>query len=565
MSAGATPVPRNSAAYREFARLYYLAQSLRPNGVDRWNGDLYATDSDRWGGFDPKTGRITVSGDLVLHHLTGPGRSTAPERQAEALATVLHEATHTGMPTDAPDEPNAVRSAHSLGLMEGIAEARTLADFPVFAARAGYSGLELPKAAYPAAHAAAADLMRQASGPRKPRGELIADAARGPAAMHFDQLADGVLRNRLHDVVPDRAEDRLAVRAALIETMVHDGWIVLTKLKDVGTGEQVARDIRGKLDAKVDEIRQHYRATPGRVFPAEGANAEVVRVAEGNKLEALPPPDAGTRVERPVRGRQTPSPVAVQASDGNDGRGPGGATETRGSGNEPGAQGSGGGREVQGSGSGPDSRDPGKRPGAPGSGHGEAQGSGRRSEVPGSGGGPEVLGSGGRPEVAGSGARPEVAGSGARPEVAGSGARPEVAGSGARPEVAGSGARPEVPGPGGEPELPGAGNRSEAPGADGLPDVPGPGGGPEVPGSGGGPEVPGSDGRAEAQRAGGEGKERATGGGDGMRFLEGQAPAAGAVGWRPRLGQGGRGAGRGDVGGRDRGLGVDRVAGGVED
>jgi hypothetical protein len=466
MSPGATLVPRDSSVYREFERLYRLAQSLRPIDVDRWNGELYAADGDSWGGFDPASGRISVSGGLVLRHLGGSGQPTGPEGRAQALATILHEATHAGMRTDAPHEPNAVRSEHSLGIMEGFAEVRALDDFHAFALRAGYTGLSLPKPQYPAAHAAVEDLLKQASGPRKPWEVLIDEGTRGPGVMHFDQLADGVLLNRLHDVVPVREVDRRAVRAALIETMTHDGWIVLKELKDVATGEQVARDIRGKLDAKVDEIRQHYRATPGRVFPAEGANAEVVRVAEGNKLEALPPPDAGTRVERPVRGRQTPSPVAVQASDGNDGRGPGGATETRGSGNEPGAQGSGGGREVQGSGSGPDSRDPGKRPGAPGSGHGEAQGSGRRSEAP----------------------------------------------------------RP-----------------------------------------GGRAEVPGSDGRAEAQRAGGEGKERATGGGDGMRFLEGQAPAAGAVGWRPRLGQGGRGAGRGDVGGRDRGLGVDRVSGGVED
>ncbi len=426
MDSGAQLVSRDSPAYREFARLYRLAQSLRPTGVDRWNGELWATQGDRWGGFHPGTGRITLSGDHVLRHLVNSGNTSRPGERAQALATVLHEATHAGMPTDAPSQPNAVRSEHSLGVMEGLAEIRALEDFEAFAHVAGYSGLAVPEPQYPAAHAAVQGLLEQASGPRKTWNDLIDEGTRGPGVMHFDQLADGVLRNRLHDVVPDRAEHRLAVRAALIEPMMHQGWILLKELDSAETGLEVARNIRSRLDAKVDEIQRHYRATPGQVFPAEGANAEVVRLAEGQRLAALPPPDASSRVVGPK---------------------PGGGPELRGTGPQP-----------------------------PGTGV-EAQGTGGVREAQGTGGVREAQGTGGGSEV----------------HRAGRGPRGQEAGG----EVA-----------------PGAGGRM-------------------------------------TQGAGGGGKGRSVGGGEVMRFLDGQAPAAGATGKRPRLGMGERGAGQGRGGQRE--------------
>jgi hypothetical protein len=118
-------VPRDSAVYREFERLYHLARALRPTAVDRWNGDLYSTGTERWGAFNPKTGALKLSGEHVLRHLHGSGQATTPADQAQALATVLHEVTHAGMQTDAPGHPNAVRTTHSLGAMEGVAEVRT--------------------------------------------------------------------------------------------------------------------------------------------------------------------------------------------------------------------------------------------------------------------------------------------------------------------------------------------------------------------------------------------------------------------------------------------------------
>ncbi|GAA1575367.1 hypothetical protein GCM10009789_30990 [Kribbella sancticallisti] len=267
-------VPRDSAVYQEFARLYQLVRDMRPTSVDRWNRNLYATDSNRWGGFDPKTGDIRLSQDRALRHLTGPPSASHPDDQAEALATVLHESTHAGMATDAPAEPNAVRSAHSQGAMEGFAELRAMNDFAAFSANAGYPGLTLPTPAYPGAYAAMNSLVTQASGPAKDRYAFIAEATHGPGVMHFDQLADGVVRNRLAEVVPDG--DRVAVRAALIEAMKHEHWPTLPE-RSAGTGEAVAEDIRRSLNAKVEEIRRHYRATPGQPFPAESPNAEVAR------------------------------------------------------------------------------------------------------------------------------------------------------------------------------------------------------------------------------------------------------------------------------------------------
>ncbi|WP_433006426.1 hypothetical protein [Kribbella sp. CA-294648] len=276
-------VPRDSPTYREFVRLYRLAQDLRPTGLDRWNGDLYATSADHWGGFHAKAGHISLSGPLVLQHLTDP-TSTASQR-AEALATVLHEATHAGMETDAPNEPNAVRTEHSRGALEGFAELRTVADFETFAASAGYPHLRLTEPQYPGAFAAMDSLALQASGPAKDRTTFIAEGTRGPAVMHFDQLADGVLRNRLADVVPFRQEHRRAVRAALIAPMLHRGWPIL-KDSSREVGEKVADEIRGKLNSTVEEIRRHYRAQSGEAFPSESPNPQVDVVSVGDRPAA---------------------------------------------------------------------------------------------------------------------------------------------------------------------------------------------------------------------------------------------------------------------------------------
>jgi hypothetical protein len=288
MAVGDRLVPPDSAVYHELARLHQLAHEARPTDVNRWSGDLYATYDGLWGGFDPKTGDVRLSADLVLRHLTGAPSDTEMERgrQAEALATVLHEATHTGMQTDAPRELNAVRSPHSKGVMEGVAELRTTTDFQAFTVAAGCPGLTLPGPQYPGAHAAVNNLITQASGPALSRQTLIDEMTRGPAVMHFDQLAEGVLQNRLGDVVPNRAEDRQAVRAALIPTMMHPQWPTLSSPSSTGAGHLVAEDIRPYLNSKVDEIRHHYQANPHQLFPADSPNQYAVRLAAESQRES---------------------------------------------------------------------------------------------------------------------------------------------------------------------------------------------------------------------------------------------------------------------------------------
>ncbi len=287
---------------------------MRPTSVDRWNGDLYATDTPRWGGFDPATGNIRLSDQRVLRHLTGSLSKTEPDEQAQALASVLHELTHAGMETDALDQPNAVRSPHSLGAMEGVAELRALNDFVPFSVSAGYQGLQVPPPARAGAYAAMDSLVTQASGPAMGRYALIAETVRGPGAMHFDQLADGVLRNRLAEVVPARAEDRIAVRAALIRTMTHNHWPTLPDVT-AETGRVVAEDIRRNLNSKVDEIRHHYQSKPQQPFPADSPNQYAVRrAAERSPLSnSQQAPDPAGSAHQPTPTPSGPDPQLAQA------------------------------------------------------------------------------------------------------------------------------------------------------------------------------------------------------------------------------------------------------------
>jgi hypothetical protein len=288
-------VPRESAVYREFERLYQLARTLRPTSTDRWNGDLVAGGTDNWGSVDRKSGTITLSAHHVLRHLRGSDSRGSADQQAQALATILHEATHAGMALEAPTAANAVHRNLMWNVMEGVAEVRAIADVRTFAVLAGYGQVPAPPPQYPAPYSAIDGLLQQASGPRRGRGSLLDALSRGPGALHLDELADGVLQNRLVDVVP--LGDQEAVRAALIGPMLHPAWSHIGSMPS-GIGESVAHDIQVKLNSAVDEIRQHYRAQPGQVFPAERPNAGMEKVAEGNRLAALPAPDPSNRVDR---------------------------------------------------------------------------------------------------------------------------------------------------------------------------------------------------------------------------------------------------------------------------
>src|SRR5258705_3840060 len=97
----------SSAVYQEVARLYQIARQLRPSGLDRWNGELYARFDDKWGALG-RDGTMRLNQDLVLRHLTGGQLSDDPELQGQALATVLHESYHSRVEFDAAIEPNAL-------------------------------------------------------------------------------------------------------------------------------------------------------------------------------------------------------------------------------------------------------------------------------------------------------------------------------------------------------------------------------------------------------------------------------------------------------------------------
>ncbi|MEV5962263.1 hypothetical protein AB0L70_10905 [Kribbella sp. NPDC051952] len=274
-------IARDSAIYQEVARLYRIAQSLRPTGIDRWNGDVLATTADIWGAMHPKSGVLRLSEARVLAHLGGSSGSTSSQR-AQALATILHEATHGGMLVDAPNRPNAVRTIHSAGLTEGIAELRTFADFEFFAERASYGDLVLEKPQYPGVFVATESLIAHVTGPGFTRAALIQEATRGPVVMHFDQFAEAAVANHLPGMVPNRVADQLAVRAALIRPMVHPHWQGFQSMP-AGIGESLAREVRIRLDITLEEIRRHYRVRGGVPF-AEGAGGrEVSREGSGGR------------------------------------------------------------------------------------------------------------------------------------------------------------------------------------------------------------------------------------------------------------------------------------------
>ncbi|MFG1910864.1 hypothetical protein [Kribbella sp. NPDC048928] len=229
--------------------------------TDRWNRELYATSSDTMGSLDPKTGALRLSGHRVLLHLTGSVSPVQAADQVEALATVLHEATHGGMHIKAQAKRNAVWTEHSRGVMEGFAEVRTAVDLELFAKRAGYAGLTFGDPQYPGAFAATSDLMVHITGPAYRLDTLINDGCRGPGLMHFDQFAHAAVANHLSELTHRDASTQQAIRAQLIEPMLHAHWPTLPAT-EADTGHAVAREIRSKLDVKIAEIRHDYRLPP---------------------------------------------------------------------------------------------------------------------------------------------------------------------------------------------------------------------------------------------------------------------------------------------------------------
>jgi hypothetical protein len=235
---------------------------------------------------------------------------------------------------DAPTEPNAVRSMHSYGLGEGLAEVRTFADFAAFTDRAGYEGLTFGDAQYPGAFAATRDLMAHITGPAYSRNALLNDACRGPGVMHFDQFAHAVMANRLPELTHRDEATQQTVRAQLIEPMLHNHWPTLPGVS-AATGQLVAREIRSDLDAKVDELRRHYRLPvpepAGSEQPSQALAPEPTASRIGARTDTLdslrflaaqaPPsgavgprlgPDCGARGPVPPDPRSRPRPTATR-------------------------------------------------------------------------------------------------------------------------------------------------------------------------------------------------------------------------------------------------------------
>lgn len=266
MPESAERVPEDSPAYREFTRLYYLARQLRPTVVDRWNRELYATSGH--GGFDQDTGAIGIHEPLLREGLARDATAN-PRLQARALGAVLSRATQAGMELDAPGEANAIRTTQSRGLHDGVAAVRAATDLQALGRRAGYSSLTLDDRQQSGAYAAANGLIQQAAGPSVDRRDLINRLCQGPAVMHFDQLAEAVVRNRLQEVAPAEGVDRQAGRRQLIAAMLHPQWDSLAQ-RSPEAGQHVAEEIGRALNAKVEELRRKH-PWADRETPADGA------------------------------------------------------------------------------------------------------------------------------------------------------------------------------------------------------------------------------------------------------------------------------------------------------
>ncbi|TDU82513.1 hypothetical protein EV138_7407 [Kribbella voronezhensis] len=321
---GMTRIDPGSPVYQEVARLYRIAQEMRPGGQDLWNGELYSRTDDKLGGLSPdKTLRLHQ--DLVLDHLTGGEPSHDPDRQAQALATVLHESLHARVEKDAPQEPNAVRALESIGLDEGLTEVATMEDYDAFVQQAGYDDAEKATPAYAGAVHATGELLDRATSSDAERTELLNKAVDQPVAMRFDTIADSIVRNELADSVPPDAEHQQAARAHLVNQMSVEEWAAVHK-RD-GLGPTTASLTNEGLDNGVAQIREHYQNTPDEPYPAQAPNAAAEVAADtGHQQEQqrtaptpgrdqpvdltkLPPPDATTRLPNHTTPGTTPQPI----------------------------------------------------------------------------------------------------------------------------------------------------------------------------------------------------------------------------------------------------------------
>ncbi|GAA0614447.1 hypothetical protein HPO96_26135 [Kribbella sandramycini] len=299
---GMVRVDPSSRTYQEFARLYQIAQELRPGSEDRWNRELYARTDDKWGGL-AVDGTMRLHKDLVLDQLTGGEPTDDPDRQAQALATVLHESEHARVAIDAPGEPNAVRRRESFGLDESLTELSTGDNFPEFVQRAGYAGVPQPTPEYPGAVRAGSELLDRATSSAAERQQLLQSALDQPVVMRFDAVADHIVRNELADVVPPEPAHQQAARAQLVNQMAIPEWDGVQHRPNAGG---LTADLtRAGVDRAVGQLREHYRQSPDEPYPAVTPNPAASRAAQAGEqqrtisaeeLRALPPPAAESRI-----------------------------------------------------------------------------------------------------------------------------------------------------------------------------------------------------------------------------------------------------------------------------
>ncbi|MET7281544.1 hypothetical protein ABZS29_25135 [Kribbella sp. NPDC005582] len=303
-------VDPSSEEYRRFVRLYEAARRTRPAELDRWNGELYEIvgEGGRWGSLQVD-GSLQLSRELVLDKL---GPDAAPQEQAQALTTILHEAYHARVEINAVDEPNAVLSERSKALDEGLTEWVAVDDASAFAALAGYDDLPDPAPEYPHAHHATAELLEYAAGPEGAR-DLAIRALDQPVVMRWDAIADELVKNRLSDIVPADAEHQQAARAELINSMAHAGWTKLHKSTLESAGQVAAKDSTAALDAAAQRIREHYATNTAAPYASSTPNFLLARQQQHQKvggaqertsshggeidLTKLPPPALASRVE----------------------------------------------------------------------------------------------------------------------------------------------------------------------------------------------------------------------------------------------------------------------------
>ncbi len=318
-----------SRVYQEFARLYSVARAMRPSNHDGWNGELYSRDDDVWGSVNPKSGAISLNARQVLPYLTGAPSPSHRAEQTQALQTVLHEAYHQGVETDAPNERNAFRGYESKALDEGLTEFQASRRVTAFARQAGYGHHVSQQHAYPGAYVATTELLDYAVDQPQDRAPLAQRALDQPVVMRWDTIADEIVRNKLANVVPSDPHHQQAARGALVTAMAHQGWHGLQDVDKVA-GELAARHTTARLDNAINDISRHYRDSPHEVYPASPPNTAFAPRDHDQSQAPVKGPSAQTRqavdpAMRAAFGGQAPASGAIQnaPSLGNGARGAG--------------------------------------------------------------------------------------------------------------------------------------------------------------------------------------------------------------------------------------------------